>query len=100
MEYPDIHVLTGFAPHLLDGADLCRVGPLWLAGDGREAPKIGTKPADWPLPGNRPPSAFRRKGRSLRQRREGAETLSEGAGAAPARPEGSGRSIDIPGRSG
>ena len=26
----------------LDGIDLCRTGPLWLAGDGREAPEIGT----------------------------------------------------------
>ena len=26
----------------LDGVDLCRVGPLWVARDGREAPEIGT----------------------------------------------------------
>ena len=26
----------------LDGIDLCRVGPLWIARDGREAPEIGT----------------------------------------------------------
>lgn len=26
----------------LDGADLCHVGPLWIARDGREAPEIGT----------------------------------------------------------
>jgi DNA-3-methyladenine glycosylase len=25
----------------LDGADLCHVGPLWIARDGREAPEIG-----------------------------------------------------------
>jgi DNA-3-methyladenine glycosylase len=40
----------------LDGTDLCRVGPLWLACDGHEAPEIGvstriglTKAADQPL---------------------------------------------------
>jgi DNA-3-methyladenine glycosylase len=40
----------------LDGTDLCRVGPLWLARDGHEAPEIGvstriglTKAADQPL---------------------------------------------------
>jgi DNA-3-methyladenine glycosylase len=26
----------------LDGVDLCRSGPLWIARDGREAPEIGT----------------------------------------------------------
>jgi DNA-3-methyladenine glycosylase len=26
----------------LDGIDLCREGPLWIARDGREAPEIGT----------------------------------------------------------
>jgi DNA-3-methyladenine glycosylase len=26
----------------LDGVDLCREGPLWIARDGREAPEIGT----------------------------------------------------------
>ena len=26
----------------LDGVDLCRAGPLWIARDGREAPEIGT----------------------------------------------------------
>ena len=26
----------------LDGADLCRVGPLWIARDGRETPEVGT----------------------------------------------------------
>jgi DNA-3-methyladenine glycosylase len=26
----------------LDGVDLCREGPLWLAGDGADAPEIGT----------------------------------------------------------
>ena len=26
----------------LDGVDLCRTGPLWLARDGREAPDVGT----------------------------------------------------------
>jgi DNA-3-methyladenine glycosylase len=28
----------------LDGADLCRMGPLWLARDDRAAPKIGVSP--------------------------------------------------------
>jgi DNA-3-methyladenine glycosylase len=26
----------------LDGVDLCQIGPLWIALDGREAPEIGT----------------------------------------------------------